>query len=68
MREFPGSPGVETQCFHICGLGSVPHQGTKFLKAGKQGQKKKKKDTNELIYKRETDSQKINLCLPKGKG
>ena len=32
--------------------------------------KSKKNDTNELIYKRETDSQtqKINLHLPKGKG
>ena len=30
----------------------------------------KKKDTNELIYKTETDSQtsKTNLRLPKGKG
>jgi len=26
-----------------------------------------KYDTNELIYKTETDSQKINLWLPKGK-
>ena len=25
-------------------------------------------DTNELIYKTETDSQKTNLWLPKGKG
>ena len=41
MREFPGSPGLRTQCFHVCGLGSVPHQGTKFLKAGKQGKKNK---------------------------
>ena len=32
--------------------------------------KKKKKDTNERIYKTETDSQtsKTNLWLPKGKG
>ena len=32
--------------------------------------KKKKKDINELIYKREIDSQaqKTNLWLPKGKG
>ena len=22
--EFPGGPGVRTQCFHCCGLGSVP--------------------------------------------
>ena len=30
----------------------------------------KKKDTNKLIYKAETDSltQKTNFCLPKGKG
>ena len=41
MREFPGSPGLRTQYFHVCGLASVPHQGTKFLKAGKQGKKNK---------------------------
>ena len=27
-----------------------------------------KNDTNELIYKTETDPQKTNLQLPKGKG
>ena len=54
MREFPGSPGVRTQCFHFCGLGSVPHQGTKFLKAGKQGKKKKKIQMNLFTKEKQT--------------
>ena len=29
---------------------------------------KKKKDTNELIYKTDSQTKKINLWLPKGKG
>ena len=30
-RELPGSPMVRTQCFHCCGPGSIPGQGTKLL-------------------------------------
>ena len=31
--EFPGGPVVRTQCFHYCGLGSIPGQGTKIPQA-----------------------------------
>ena len=30
-RELPGSPMVRTQCFHCCGPGSIPGQGTRML-------------------------------------
>ena len=31
--DFPGNPVVRTQRFHFGGLGSIPSQGTKILKA-----------------------------------
>ena len=40
-REFPGGPVVRTWCFHCCGLGSMPGQGTEILQATWHGQKKK---------------------------
>ena len=40
-REFPGSPVVRIWCFHCCGLGSIPGQGTKISKAMQCSQRKK---------------------------
>ena len=31
LREFPCGPVVRTWCFHCCGLGSIPCQGTNIL-------------------------------------
>ena len=39
-QEYPGGPGVRTQGFHCCGLGSVPGQGTKTSQAGFKKKKK----------------------------
>ena len=38
-REFPGGPVVRTQCFHCCGLGSIPGRGTKIPQDVWHGQK-----------------------------
>ena len=54
-REFPGGLMVRTQHFHCHGLGSIPGWGPEILQALWHGEKKK--DTNDLIYKTETDSQ-----------
>ena len=40
FREFSGSLVVRTQCFHCCGLGSMPGWGTKIPQAARRGQKK----------------------------
>ena len=40
--DFPGSPVVKTPCFDCRGMGSIPGQGTKILRAARHGQKKKK--------------------------
>ena len=47
---------LQFSSFTVIGLGSIPGQGTKILQIVRGGQKKKK-DTDELIYERETDSQ-----------
>ena len=56
IRDFPGGPVVRTLCSHCQGPGLIPGWGTKIPPAVLHGQKKKK-DTNELIYKTEIDSQ-----------
>ena len=40
--KFPGGPMIRTWCFHCCGPGSIPGQGTKILQAAQSGQNKQK--------------------------
>ena len=40
--ELPGGQVVRSQCFHSCGLGSIPGWGTKITQASWCGKKKKK--------------------------
>jgi len=64
-REFPGDLVVKDLA-SLCGEGLIPGLGTfASLPCGPY-----KKDTSELIYKTKTESQiqKTNLRLPRGKG
>ena len=47
---------VGTWCFHCCGPGSIPGQGTKILQAVQCGQKRKvSSDQIKLIFKDNKD-------------
>ena len=50
--EFPGGPGVRTQCFHCGSPGSISGQGIKILQAWQCGKKKKKKSgmKHEIVF------------------
>ena len=52
----PHSSVGKESAYNAGDLGSIPGQGTNILQIVRGGQKKKK-DTDELIYERETDSQ-----------
>ena len=43
--EFPGGPVVRTQCFHRCGLGSIPSGELRSLKLRGAAKKKEKSKT-----------------------
>ena len=47
-REFPGGLVVRIPGFDCCGLGSIPGQGTEIPRATWYGQKKKKKNHDEM--------------------
>ena len=42
MGEFPGGPGVRTQCSHCYGPGSIPGCGTKILQAVQHSEMKER--------------------------
>ena len=48
-REFPGSPGVRTQCFHYGGLGSISDWRTKIPQTAQP--KNNKNQIYTTIYK-----------------
>ena len=48
-REFPGRPGVRTQCFHYGGLGSISGWRTKMPQTAQQ--KNNKNQIYTTIYK-----------------
>ena len=68
IREFPSGPVVRTQCFHCCGPGSIPGQGTQIPQA-MQYRKKKKNYTGLFFSFRHHASKKsgVKYLVLKGK-
>ena len=61
--ELPGGPVVRSQCFHSCGLGSIPGWGTKITQASWCGKKKKKKEKRKKQEQGGRDCHILQQCI-----